>query len=126
MQPITIQTIPHVNHRYPTVGDYYEGANGALNIVVSDMQNENYEFLVALHELIESHLCKQRSITEFAITEFDIAFEEQRPAGNTDEPGDSPRAPYQKEHQFATKIEQQVAAELGVDWDAYDKVVINL
>ncbi len=37
------------------------------------------------------------------------------------EPGDDPDAPYFKEHQFASIIERQMAYELGVDWQAYNK-----
>jgi hypothetical protein len=39
------------------------------------------------------------------------------------EPGDDPRAPYHKQHVFAENIERLLAAELGVDWSAYDKEV---
>ena len=118
--------IPHSEQRYKTVGDYWYPTEHTQEVRVSRMDNADYEFLVMLHELIEAHLCRKRGIKEEAITAFDTAFEAVREEGNEDEPGDSPEAPYQKEHQFATSIERQLAAELGVDWDAYDKAIYAL
>jgi hypothetical protein len=43
-----------------------------------------------------------------------------------DEPGHDPKAPYNKEHIFAEKIERQIAEELGVDWEEYSRVVESL
>lgn len=127
---IDIQSIPHGNQRYETVGDYWEeemlGGKVIRHIRVSDMGNEDYEFLVALHEMVESFLCKKRGISEESITEFDMEFEKNRPEGNTDEPGNDQNAPYKKEHQFATRVEKMMAEELGVDWNEYDNAVINL
>jgi hypothetical protein len=134
---IYIDTIPHAEQRYPTVGDWKFAAEGGaitklgltkevLNIKVSEMDNLDYEFLVGLHEMIEAYLCFKRGVPEEAITDFDKMFEATRPEDNTDEPGDHPNAPYRKEHFFATSIERLVAAELGVDWFEYDKIVVNL
>ena len=39
------------------------------------------------------------------------------------EAGFDPRAPYVKEHAFATDIEKQLAKELGATWDTYDTEV---
>jgi hypothetical protein len=44
----------------------------------------------------------------------------------TAEPGDDPAAPYHLQHQFATKIERQVARQLGVDWKAYEAAINSL
>lgn len=131
MLHIYIDTIPHAEHRYPTVGDYWDvPAHGIYpprtEVRVSDMGNTDYEFLVAIHELIELYLCKKRGISEDSITEFDMEFEKNRPPDNLDEPGNSLAAPYHAEHIFATSIEQLVAAELGVNWDEYDKTVNSL
>ena len=122
---INIHTIPHNTHRYETVGDYWDDEEGT-NIRVSDMGNEDYEFLVVIHELIEQYLCKKRGISEEDISKFDIKFEKNRPEGNEDEPGDDQKAPYRKEHFFATTIERLIAGELGVDWKEYDKAIFNL
>lgn len=42
------------------------------------------------------------------------------------EPGDDARAPYQREQFFATNLERLLAAELGVEWFAYDRLVEGL
>jgi len=131
MLHIYIDTVPHSTQRYPTVGDYFDVQTPGMrvpvtNVRISDMQDEDCEFLVAIHELIEQHLCKKRGISEESITAFDMEFEQNRLPGDVEEPGNDIRAPYYKEHVFATSIEKLVAAELGVDWDEYDKTVNSL
>ena len=44
----------------------------------------------------------------------------------TAEPGDSPDAPYHKEHVFATKIERLLAKEFDVDWREYEAAINSL
>lgn len=125
---IHAKTIPHNQQRYETVGDYFrKTSTGTDEFCISDMANVDYEFLVLIHELIEQHLTVKRNILESDITRFDIAFEELRAElpeliGDM-EPGDMTNAPYHKEHVFATGIEKIIAAELGVNWDDYDKTV---
>lgn len=122
---IEIYSIPHDKHRYPTVGDYWQEGNSDF-IKVSAMENPDHIFLVAVHELIEMWLTRKRGITEESISAFDIQYENNRPDGDVSEPGGDPEAPYQKEHQFSTKIERLIAEELGVNWAEYDEVVSSL
>lgn len=125
---INIQTIPNSEQAYPTVGNYWE-ENGELQFRVSDMKNHDYEFLVVIHELIEQHLVKKRGISLKDIDTFDINFEKERDEGKHDimeEAGDSKDAPYYKEHQYATGIERVLANELGIDWNEYNKTVMEL
>jgi len=129
MLDIKMRTINHDEHPYPTVGNYADTQTGGRLITVSGMANEDYEFLVALHELIESQLCKKRGITNEDINAFDIQFEKEREEGkhkDDEEPGFDPKAPYVREHTLATRIEKMVAKELGVDWTAYDNTVMSL
>ncbi len=127
MKNIIIKTIPDSHQRYNTVGDYYKDESGNQVFVVSDMNNWKYEFLVVLHEMIESALCTDRGITDEMIDAFDFAFEENRiQAGEIQEPGNSPEAPYYKEHQFSSEIEKLVSKELGVNWEHYTTVVEKL
>jgi len=123
---IQLRTIPHLSQRYETVGDWEIAPNGDILISVSDMGNEDYSFLVAIHEAIEVWLCRKRGISQEAVDDFDIAYEKKRSEGDVSEPGDHPDAPYRKEHQFATRIERLLAEELGVDWEHYDSTVVNL
>lgn len=118
--------IEHSRQRYPTVGDWQIKDDGGIVISVSEMAPEDYCFLVALHELIEVWLCRKRGITQEAVDTFDIEYERNRPPDDFSEPGDSTKAPYFREHQFATMIEEQVASELGVDWGAYARAVEEL
>lgn len=119
-----IETIPHESQRYPTVGDYWSDENGVEQIRVSEMMDWRYEVLVAVHEIVEMALTRQRGIAEQAITEFDIRFEQDKEkALVSGEAGDNVNAPYRKEHFFATNLERLFAAELGVDWFEYDRYV---
>lgn len=118
---IIIETIPHKAQRYETVGDYYRRFDGDLQFKISKLSKEDYIFLVRMHEQIEQYLTEKRGILEADITMFDMEYEVQRPEGDTSEPGDSPKAPYHKEHLFATFIERQLALELNVDWKDYEE-----
>lgn len=125
---IVIEAIAHEQHRYPTVGDYFEGSDG-WTVRVSRCGDARYEFLVALHELVEWFLTQQRGISEPDILAFDEAFEREREQGmhgEREQPGDDPRAPYGREHRFAERIERLAAGELGVDWDEYDGTIGGL
>lgn len=126
IEKIKVMIIPHEAHRYETVGDYWYPSEERMELRISDMENEDFEFLVLIHELVEAHLCRKRGIEEPIIKAFDEAFEAKREVGNEDEPGFDPLAPYVKEHTFATDIELQIAKELGVDWDEYSKKVNSL
>jgi hypothetical protein len=120
---IVIESIPHAEQRYPTCGDYRRDSDGTLHIKVSELPDNRYMLLVAIHELIEQVLSEQAGITNEQIDAFDFAYEAKRQAGDDSEPGDSIDCPVYKQHQFATGIEKILAAELGVDWVEYEKCV---
>jgi hypothetical protein len=118
---INIETIPHDAQRYPTVGDYWQDADGVLQIRVSEMHDWRYVILVAVHELAEMMLTRWRGISEETIGHFDMEFERKRGHDLVKgEPGDAPGAPYRREHFFATNVERLLAGELGVDWAEYE------
>ncbi len=126
---IVIETIPHDQQRYPTVGDWYRDEEGTLHIKVSEMSDNRHNFLVALHELIEVTLCEHRGITEESVSAFDIQYEKEREEGkhsDDEEPGFADNAPYRKEHTTAMSVEMLMAAELDVNWSKYDEEVMNL
>lgn len=128
---ITIETIPHSEQRYPTVGDWQKTPDG-LQIKVSQMSDERYAILVAIHELIEFVLCEQHGISGERVDAFDMAFEKEREeyakAGVflVGEPGDNLACPYRNEHAIATGIERIMAAQLEVNWKTYEKEVNSL
>lgn len=124
MRTINIQTIPHSAQRYPTVGDWRDvkDISGEITteINVSDMGNEDYEFVVAVHELIEQYLCRKRGIIDEAVTEFDKANPDH------ENPGDIMNAPYHKEHMVATIIETILLHELDIDLVDYQETMLGL
>jgi hypothetical protein len=124
---VLIRMIPHSQHRYSTVGDYYEVEGGKWVIEVSELGDARYEFLVVIHELVEWFLLWRRGVKEEDVTAFDIWWEEAK-KGNvqSDEPGNDIRAPYYQEHQIATLVEKMVALQLGVDWEEYCKAMDKL
>jgi hypothetical protein len=122
---ITIETVPAAKMRYPTVGDWQFKPDGTLHITVSRMSDHRYEFLLALHELVEALLCRQAGISEAAVDAFDEAYERHRKPGDDSEPGDAAGAPYRREHVIASVTERLAADLLKVDWNRYDAEVAS-
>ena len=118
MLNIEIKTIPHNEQRFSTTGDYFRDG-GRLRFRISELGNRKYEFLVAVHEVVERILCEARGITDREIDRFDMA-------SDANEPGDDPSAPYHQEHVFASRIERMLARELHVDWDDYESAIEQL
>lgn len=126
---IIIETIPHDQQRYPTVGDWYYEEDGTLRVKVSELGNPVWNTLVYLHELVEVELCKHAAVSQHDVDNFDMKFEEDRKAGlhsPEDEPGDDIAAPYRKQHCFATAVERMMAAEMNVAWNDYAAKVESL
>ena len=122
---IESKTIPYIEQRYQTCGDYWSDESGQ-HFRINDMGNKDYEFLVFIHELIEEHLTLRRGLTEPEIMFFDEMWEKERLAGKwkeDDEPGHDPRAPYRNEHVFSENIERLIAGQMGIDWNAYGDAV---
>jgi len=132
---INVKTIPHNDHRYPTLGDYWftgddkQKNGGDLEVRVSDTGDWRMDFLIAVHEMVEVVLLKNKGVAEPDIMAFDQMFEKEREQGlhtQDDEPGDDPRAPYLSEHRFAENIERQIALALGITWDQYADAIAEL
>lgn len=121
-----IETVEHSSQDYETIGNYKYLEDGTVHITISNMGNEVYESLVALHEFVEERLTKWRGIKEGDITKFDIDFESKREEGNNDEPGFSKDAPYRHEHLAATGIEMIMASLAGIEWSDYEQKIYSL
>ena len=135
MLNIEMKTIPFEEMRYPTIGDYWDDKKNVCH-GHGDFSNEKIElyrsanlgdwrmeFLVLLHEFIESHLNRNQGISEPDVKAFDEMFEEEVKKGlqPTDaEPGFDPRAPYRDNHALADLIEMMVAYKMGVNIDDYN------
>jgi hypothetical protein len=123
MLNINIQTIPHDEQRYETVGDYWMGTDAVMQFRVSEMDNWRFELAIAVHELVEWGLVKLAGVSLDEIDDFDKAFEARRDVGDFSEPGDDPQAPYHTQHCIATGVERILIACLGVSWKEYDDAV---
>ena len=119
MIDIEIKTIPHKEQRYDTVGDWYE-KDGKTILTISDCGDRRYEFMVAIHELIEKALCESSGITSAMVDAFDFSFTKEG------EPGDDPKSPYAKQHLYATSVEKMLCAAMGIPWMVYDEFLSNL
>ena len=114
---VVIQPVQQKEQRYETIGDYFVD-DGVLQIRVTKQRDWRYEFLIALHELIEEATTRNLGIKEEDILAFDVG----PVGGKSDDPGSMTEAPYHKQHVFAENVERLVAAELGVDWEEYSKI----
>ena len=117
-----IQTIPYESQRYQTCGDYYKTEDGKTHFKINDMGNEDYEFLVSIHEQIEEHLTRRRGLTEPEILAFDLAWEKENHSPG-EEPGHDPRAPYHAEHVLSENVERLIAHAMGIPWPIYEEAV---
>lgn len=111
------KTVKPEEMRYETLGDWkMKKRKNSLELEVStaDMENNDYNFLIQFHELIEVYLCQKRNITDAEVMEFDKK-------SVASDPGNSEKAPYHDEHMFACKIEKMVSEELKVNWEDYNK-----
>lgn len=128
---VIIETIPHAEQRYPTVGDWIVSHdNQFLTIRVSELGDWRKEMAVAYHELREALLCIHQGITQAEVDEFDIAFEETRKKHpeelKSKEPGDETYAPYYIPHIMASRDERLLIADFELNWDDYEKQINNL
>jgi hypothetical protein len=115
MKKVIMTTLPFDKLRYQTYGDYYEKP-GVVHIDVAKQDNPLYEWLIAIHELVEYVLVKARKISIDEIEEFDQTCQ-------SEDPGDDPAAPYYHEHQVASIVERIVANELGLKWHEYEEQI---
>lgn len=125
-----IKTIPHKLQAYDTCGNWSFTSDGTVLVFVSKLDNSDMEALIGIHEVTEALLCKKRGIEEKDVTKFDERYELARKdypeiIGES-EPGDHIKAPYHKEHEFATRLEHSLSMELAVDWQEYNKKVNEL
>jgi len=110
---IDVETVDHGEQRYETAGDW-ENYNNHFIVRVSDCDNWKYEALLAVHEIVESLLCRSNGITQETVDEYDM---------NNSGDAELPECPYYKEHATASAVERLLAVSLGVNWDEYEKAI---
>lgn len=111
---ITIRAIPHRHQRYDTAGDYIE-FDGLTHFQISEMEDPDFEFAVAIHELIEYYDARKNGIQVEAIDRWD------KDHIDHPDPGSIPEAPYHESHMWATSVEKLIIERYGHPWDDYDK-----
>ena len=140
MLKINIRTKPIQKLRMKDVGDYFEATcpveggkhfcgKQVLVIHVAKMDNPDYEFLVALHEFIESYLLKRRRVDLKEIDEWEAKFLKEKDEGKRPKnaiAGEQKDCPYYQEHKIAIKIEKKMARYLKVNWKKYDDYLAKL
>lgn len=123
MKYISIQFIPHSQQLYDTPGDWQAVEDVELSIQISQLPQQ-FELLLAIHELVEAWLCYFDHVTTQAVDSWDMGtkWAERGFA----EPGDDPLAPYHAQHLKALEIEWHAARVLGIDWEAYSAALASL
>lgn len=116
---VTIETIPHDKQRYETTGDYTVDGD-EVSVFISEVGDWRSEMLVAVHELIEVLLVLHKGIAVSDIDDFDISHPE------LEDPGLDSRAPYHKEHMFATAVEMLMCPKLGLEWNDHNDLLEGL
>ena|SRR5207249_2783247 len=117
---ICIRLADHKDQRYNTVGDWRYLDLNDLIITVSNTGNDAYNFLIALHELIEAQMCKDGNISHH---EVDIWDKEHL---RSKDPGSIPGCPYYREHMIASAIEFTMACFLNINWGEYEDCLDGL
>ena len=113
---IQVEFIPRDAMRCDSAGDYFEEGD-TIRFIVAQSGNDEWDWLVLLHEMVEYVLVKKAGIPIAEIDAFDMAFQ------GDGEPGDDPSAPYRHAHSIATGVERIIAGSLGIDWKPYDEAV---
>jgi len=133
---IIIETIPHLNQRYNTVGDWqWEDGGQTLHVKVSSMaypsgsvyvNKELQEAAIGLHEVIEALQCRKDDVTEKQVDEFDKGPGGEEAEGLNMEPGDHWDSPYKRQHCLATGFERILCFAFGITWYEYEDLINEL
>jgi hypothetical protein len=115
---VNIRFVDQNGHRYPTVGDWFFDDEGVLTIPATRYEDLRMSLAVAFHEFIEATLCITEGISPEQVDAFDMG-----QGMDYDEPGRHPSAPYHRQHMFALAMERKYTQALGLDWEAYNKLV---
>lgn len=141
---IKVEVITHSEHRYPTVGDWQfintvhstiddKGTvtdedntiesievDEVLTVRVSKMSDRRYEYLVAIHEIVEALLCKYNGVSEESVDDWDMNHLD------SGDPANESGCPYWPHHFLAQSIEYNLAVKIETDWEKYCDEVDSL
>lgn len=120
IRTIHIETIPHAEQRYETLGDWTIDGD-IITIKVSDSGDWRINACVAMHELTEVLLSTDHGVTQAQVDAFDMG-----EGKDLEEPGDSPSAPYHREHLVANAVERLMQAQFGLSDEEYEGALAKL
>lgn len=119
---MNVLVIPNSEMRPEVDGcDWFYDDTGNLEVRIAPLSCWEMETCLAIHELIESILCKKAGISQTEVDQFDLKFDRDHPNEPDIGAGDDPDAPYHRQHIVATTIERIVAGELNLNWEEYEK-----
>ena len=113
---ISYKTIPQKDMRFRDAGDWWDSKKG-WEIRVPRLMNMDYEFLIFIHEAIERYLIHKQG---FSVSHVDNWIKENL-KDSYKKGAMTKGAPQRSAHIFATQIEKQICAHLGVSWRKYDR-----
>jgi hypothetical protein len=114
----TINIMPKSYMRYDTAGDWQIDADGNITVTIMDTGIDDYNFLLILHELVESYLCRESGITTEVVDQYDLS-------STTVDPGDATDCPYHEQHTAAVVIEKILSWILRVNWQDYEETLLQ-
>ena len=115
---IVYKTIPQKEMRYRDAGDWFDTKKG-WQIRVPELMNIDYEFMIFIHESIERYLVHKMGLS---VTYVDKWIAENL-KDDYKQGAMTKGSPHRKYHIFATQIEKQICAHLGISWMKYCKEV---
>jgi hypothetical protein len=128
LSKISIEFIPHKDHKFTTIGHWFEDEFGA-HIQISQELKWEFRIAVLFHELIEYSMCREEGITTKECDDFDALFEIEYEQGvwlKSVEAGFDKRCPYRKGHVWGSRFERLVIWLLGVSWVEYTEACDKL
>ncbi len=111
---LLVRFMPFGTLKNNDLGDWLEPQQDFRGITVAHTGNPDYDLLIAVHEIIEQHLCVRDGVPEADVAAWDAEHNNGDVSG-----GDLPDAPYHHQHKAAEGVEKAAAIALGVDWQAY-------
>jgi hypothetical protein len=121
---VKLMIVPVREMRYRTLGDWQiTPANPEIelpeliHVFVANLGDDRFNFLVAIHELIEAFLCKQAGITQQVVDAWDLTHLE------SDDPGSAKDCPYMYQHHVATKVELLVMCAANISLVEYESKI---
>lgn len=120
---LNIRLIEQPEHRFTTIGDWWENPDGTFEVRVTRMNNIKHTMMVLLHEISEWAICQATGVSTKLCDEFDALWEDEIDRGLhavEEEAGFDVRCPYRAGHIFGCGVEHIMCVVLNASWEAYE------